>query len=47
MLKLAGLISAKCPMKSPATKIAPQKSKLGLPNSSQLAPVIFAWSYYD
>jgi len=34
--KFAGLSPAKCPAKSPAKNIAPQKSKLGLPNSSKL-----------
>ena len=46
-LKLAGVSPANCPTESPAKKIAPQKSKLGLPNSSQHAPAIFARPYYD
>jgi len=46
-LKLAGLNPAKRPAKSLAQKIAPQKSILELPNSSQLASAIFAWPYYD
>ena len=33
-LKLAGLSPAKFPAESPAKKNAPQKFKLGLPNSS-------------
>jgi len=42
--KACGVSPAKCPAKSPAKKIAPQESKLGLPNSSQLqlALAIFA-----
>ena len=42
-LKLAGLSLTNCPAKSPAKKIAPQKSKPGLPNSCQL----FARPNYD
>jgi len=45
-LKLAGLGPAKCHAESPTKKIAPQKSKLGLPNSSQLIQVfrtLFRW----
>jgi len=43
-LKLAGLSPTKC-AENPAKKIAPQKLRLGLPNSSQLAYAIFAEPY--
>jgi len=46
-LKLAGLSPAKCPAESPAKKTAPQKSKIGPPNSSQLASAIFARPHYE
>ena len=46
-LKFAGLSPAKCPATSPAKKFAPEKSKLGPPNSSLLALAIFARPYYE
>jgi len=47
-LKPTGLSPAKCPAKSPAKRIAPQKSKLGLPNSSlgNFCPAILWFKYH-
>jgi len=50
-LKLAGLSPTQCharmPRKNKKKPGAPQKSKLGLPYSSQLAPGFFAWPFYN